>query len=471
MAVTGWKTPGTTVNDTSIGSKAWTTPNNAQTDNGTAAVCDSDNNVDLGNYLKATNFGFTSSDVPSGATIDGIEMQVKRRTETNTGNTLDYSVKIVKGGTISGNEKATTTNWLKSSSSWETITYGSSTELWGLSWSQSDVTASTFGIAYATKADGSINKQSEIDVLQLRVYYTAAGTTVSPNDASHSHAADNATITQNHVVGINNGAHAHSADNTTLSQIHSLTVQDTTHGHTADTATLGIVVTLQDATHAHTADNATVTQVHSLTLQDASHAHAADNLSLSQIHTISVQDAAHSHSADNTSVAEEVQVSPADASHDHTADNTTLSQTHTLLLEDTAHAHTADNTGISQIHVLSAQDTSHTHSTDSATISQTHLLTLHNADHGHTAENITISQNHWLLIHGGLHTHGADTVTVDVFISVANNGRRQIALSREGRKIVPGQSHPGLSPGTQGRLITPASGRHLQAGGQGRDVG
>lgn len=181
-AVTSFKTPSTT-SDAGAGSptgstEAWTNPNNAQADDASAAIQDSDVSAQQGNYILCTNFGFTSSDVPNDATVNGIEVVFKRATETNSGNTTDNSVKIIKGGSVSGDEKKTGTAWLKHATNYREDTYGSSTELWGLSWTPSDIQASNFGVALASVSSGSINKQARLDVVKIRIYYTAAGAAV-----------------------------------------------------------------------------------------------------------------------------------------------------------------------------------------------------------------------------------------------------------------------------------------------------
>ena len=59
----------------------------------------------------------------------------------------DNSVKIIKGGSISGDEQAIVT--VLPTDTDDVITYGTgTTDLWGLSWTRADVVASTFGVAF-----------------------------------------------------------------------------------------------------------------------------------------------------------------------------------------------------------------------------------------------------------------------------------------------------------------------------------
>ena len=93
-------------------------------------------------YLKATNFGLS---IPSNATITGVVVEVDKKC-TNNSSTLyckDYNVSLVKGGTIEGtNQAATSTKWGTTEAY---ATYGTSTDMWGISLTPDDVNASNFG--------------------------------------------------------------------------------------------------------------------------------------------------------------------------------------------------------------------------------------------------------------------------------------------------------------------------------------
>lgn len=150
----------------------WANPSNAQTSDNvraTAFLTDTNPNSD---YLRATNFGFT---IPSGATINGIIARIEKST-ANVGATEhinDLSVKIVKGGTESGNEKADPTDWTSTDAY---ITYGSVSDLWGLSWTDSDINSSNFGISisatWSEDSGLSGSATARIDHIELTVDYT-----------------------------------------------------------------------------------------------------------------------------------------------------------------------------------------------------------------------------------------------------------------------------------------------------------
>lgn len=97
--------------------------------------------LEASDYLIASDFQFT---VPTGATIAGIQFEVGR---DYTGyDAVDSSVRIVKS-TIGQTEHASTALWTA-----QPVTYGGATDLWGETWTATDIESSTFGIALAAAA-------------------------------------------------------------------------------------------------------------------------------------------------------------------------------------------------------------------------------------------------------------------------------------------------------------------------------
>lgn len=169
MASQGPNNGSTFVDDAGVGTQTWSNPSNAQTSNDVKA--DVGLGVDGGgfsisHYLKATGFGFS---IPAGATIDGVVVEIERSANTASSG-QDYEVKLVKGGTIQGNNKA-------SASSWPTTdtyaTYGGAADLWGLTLAVGDVNASNFGCAIAcANINASESITAYIDHVRITVYYT-----------------------------------------------------------------------------------------------------------------------------------------------------------------------------------------------------------------------------------------------------------------------------------------------------------
>ncbi|MBP9715204.1 MAG: hypothetical protein KBD52_01820 [Candidatus Pacebacteria bacterium] len=169
MASQGPNSPGTLVNDNSAGTVAWANPGNAASSNDSWATAD---NIGSGGfttsqYLKVTNFGFS---IPSGATINGIVLE--REGQCSVPGVRDHTIKLVVGGTISGNNKNSATFW---SDTGDTIfTYGTSTDLWGLTPSYSDINASNFGaVVRVVNTAFKFTSTASVDHVRITIYYTA----------------------------------------------------------------------------------------------------------------------------------------------------------------------------------------------------------------------------------------------------------------------------------------------------------
>lgn len=184
----------TVANDNSIGVAAWTGLTNiASSNNVDATVTNSPG--DISQYLKQTNYPFS---IPAGSIILGIEVYIEHRANGN-GSTEDYAVYLVKGGVISGNNKAVAGSWPGSDTG---RTYGGPTDLWGLTLTRADVLASDFGCVIATQEteDKSDNDTARIDVSTIRVYYTPGLATVSPVSTTLTVVTQTATFRANATV-------------------------------------------------------------------------------------------------------------------------------------------------------------------------------------------------------------------------------------------------------------------------------
>lgn len=190
MAVTSWKSCGTCANDSSSGSLTWhvydTDGEAVDSLTGTEVSSDNGSTASTGNaagfqhsnsattqWLKCTNFGFSTSDIPDGSTIDGIEVEfLKARTGGIAFTSTD--VKFVLGGTVSGNDISSQTDW---STSETADTFGGATEKGGLTIDDSDVRSSSFGAALqvvcgTSRVGGGAADAGFVDQVRIRVYYT-----------------------------------------------------------------------------------------------------------------------------------------------------------------------------------------------------------------------------------------------------------------------------------------------------------
>ena len=150
-----------------MGTATWSNPGNAAAGDSVYAT------ANLGpagqsHYLKATNFGFA---IPGGSTITGILVIVTRKESASNG-CKDNRVRIVKGGTIGATDRASATEWptVAAAAEYGGDGLGGSTDLWGETWTVSDINASNFGVAIS--ALGINGAQASIDFISITVFYS-----------------------------------------------------------------------------------------------------------------------------------------------------------------------------------------------------------------------------------------------------------------------------------------------------------
>lgn len=174
MADTGLVLCGTGASITGSGTD-WDNPTNITAEDSNSAYADLDKNGGLSDYLRGTNLGFS---VPTGATIDGIEVQINKEPEGDLQE--DEFVYLVENGSvISGcDNKAKTGKWTASTR--YTETYGGSSDTWNCSLTPSVVNSSSFGVQIMAEHPGVINRRwVKVYWIKIKVYYTeaAGGTT------------------------------------------------------------------------------------------------------------------------------------------------------------------------------------------------------------------------------------------------------------------------------------------------------
>lgn len=174
MASSGPLYPGTAASlanaGTSEDSNAWVSPANVGANDATeasitAATFDS---PDIGELLVASNFGFA---IPTGATIDGIEVTIDRRSII-AGSGKDFRAQLGKGtafANLVGTNKADTVTIWPSTSTGKI--YGLANDLWGTTWTPAEINASSF--AFFLSAQAAIaNADIGLDFIRVTVTYT-----------------------------------------------------------------------------------------------------------------------------------------------------------------------------------------------------------------------------------------------------------------------------------------------------------
>ncbi|MCL4415127.1 MAG: hypothetical protein M1365_00275 [Actinobacteria bacterium] len=177
----------------------WVNPTNSTSSNNLYASYGGsyfDNN-EISDELQSSNFGFS---IPNGATIDGIVVEIEKHSASGD-NAVDYDVRLTKSaGVQTGTNKAdTTTNWgYADPNSYKT--YGSSSDLWGTTWSEAEVENSGFGVVVCAKSNNDTNVDIYIDHVRITVYYTVTNTSPTLSISEPNGTADTVTAGQSYNI-------------------------------------------------------------------------------------------------------------------------------------------------------------------------------------------------------------------------------------------------------------------------------
>ncbi|WP_370087548.1 hypothetical protein [Ekhidna sp.] len=155
--------PGTATTSGST-SYNWTNPSNALTDNTSAATATIVGANNTTNLLRLTNFGFS---IPIGATINGILVEI--RMQGTNGRSRDQTIQLKKAaGPVGSNKARKKATWPKNSARY--VRFGGAADLWGTSWSHSDINNSAFGIDIAAKARKN-TATPRVEYVRITVYF------------------------------------------------------------------------------------------------------------------------------------------------------------------------------------------------------------------------------------------------------------------------------------------------------------
>lgn len=157
-------TGGSVATDLGDHGNAWTNPNNVLANDGSFAVMSVPQPGGSMNSLTVTGFGFAIS---STSTILGIQVDVKGLT---TSPAQQLTVQLLKAGGLIGNQENAT---LPASNGF--VTYGGSSDLWGTTWTPTDINNANFGIEFPGfpfqgPFIGGAGVNYQIDYVQITIY-------------------------------------------------------------------------------------------------------------------------------------------------------------------------------------------------------------------------------------------------------------------------------------------------------------
>ena len=166
MADTGWLM-GSSTTSVDTGGPEWGTTDNALTDN-TAYAYVNDANVPSDRLYV---YGFDFSSIPNGSTIDGIEVQIKRY--SNSAGCDDTEVALgSNSATIESANYATYTDWPTTIA---TPTYGGATDTWSWTGITTNDLTLNFGVGFRANPTyaSKFNYTAYVDYIFVKIHYTA----------------------------------------------------------------------------------------------------------------------------------------------------------------------------------------------------------------------------------------------------------------------------------------------------------
>jgi hypothetical protein len=163
----GIKSPQNAITDATVGTHAFSGESFIKVSDNTYASVSAFTLGEVTNYIVAQNFGYA---IPAGATICGIQVTIEKRALGLLANITDNSIKLFKGGTPTGSDYKKAETW----SSTETVsTYGSSTDLWGTTWSPAEINEANFGTGLSVNLGGvDVLPTAQVDHTTVQVFYS-----------------------------------------------------------------------------------------------------------------------------------------------------------------------------------------------------------------------------------------------------------------------------------------------------------
>jgi hypothetical protein len=148
------------------GTLAWSNPTRIELADGSKVTRAFTAGGGITDDLIGTGFGFS---IPAGATIIGIQLDVD---EGSFGDSISSThIRLLKAGVAAGSNKAgvpaSGIEWLSGGNN---VTYGGSADLWGTTWTASDINNANFGAAVVATGTGD---SAICDYFKITVTYVA----------------------------------------------------------------------------------------------------------------------------------------------------------------------------------------------------------------------------------------------------------------------------------------------------------
>ncbi|MCB0738779.1 MAG: T9SS type A sorting domain-containing protein [Bacteroidetes bacterium] len=180
QALASSSSSGTASTATSTGTgSTWYDEDDAKTVNGWTAygLLNASTNT---NFLMLTNYGFS---IPSTATITGIEVTIKR-SAIDAGVIRDHRLYLTKDASSNSTSDYSDRSTFYGTSLSD-ATYGGSSDLWGTTWTFSEINSPNFGVKLKCRNTSGSYSELDVDCITIIVHYTTPSSS-SPGGVSTS---------------------------------------------------------------------------------------------------------------------------------------------------------------------------------------------------------------------------------------------------------------------------------------------
>jgi hypothetical protein len=172
-SVTGPFSAGTGADKAIASGAAWSNPGGITAPGGSAAEAPVTTRNGITDYILATNYGFA---LPTTAQVEGLQYDVRLRSQNAIEYFHDNLIQAVKGGVIQTTNRARpkSSNWPDNVLGiYQYVTFGGPTDLFGTTWLYSDINLATSGLAISAQLEGPASSTiAFIDHVRCTVYWT-----------------------------------------------------------------------------------------------------------------------------------------------------------------------------------------------------------------------------------------------------------------------------------------------------------
>ncbi|MCW1431397.1 hypothetical protein [Novosphingobium sp. JCM 18896] len=263
----------------------------------------------------------------------------------------------------------------------------------------------TAGSVSATTATSAASAAYCVITLALKNTTGGGGTTLTPNNAAHTHTATQPALAAKSSVTPNSSTHASSS---------------TSPGLVAYAPS--VAITVGNASHAQAATSPSITAKSSVSPSDAVHGHTSTSPTLSAKSTVSPDNSVHAHASTQPTIATKSSVSLANALHSHEATSPALTLgTIGIAPVSSVHGHTATQPVLAFAATIVPAGSVHGHTATSPVIAVSGSITVNAATHAQSATSPPLAAKASVMVNGAVHGHAASEPTIGAHFSVAVN--------------------------------------------------